>query len=403
MDPIRFDPRNHVPAVAPGDCWDDGHGFDVAVGVVVARLPRKKARSVERPGADRDGAGLRIRPQDRSRVAEDEVNFLEVREIDGNVTRLDPEAPLVPRAPRQVVFQEAPAGNSLTPLPRDVSKDWGRAGKFPKRWIFGTGLGVAMVVIGAMMALPLINQSNAAHPLPGAGALVVEGAEDPKSMEPVKDLLARQAEAQRIFRTVVSAPTVAEVLPWVSEAAAVEPLIRAGHRPLAVPKGWPEPSTTRWSVLDNDGHPFGLLAGNLPDFSKFSAYWVMAENRLQLDWKATTGYGTASFDELARQRGNPAEIRGKLLPGRYFTAVFPEAEFQCYQLTAPDDSQAIWCYVRRDDPLEAVLGEFCLGGEILDSAPTQQKITVRLEQGPAGSQPNQWMLAEVLHKEWISP
>ena len=405
MDPIRFDPRNHVPEVAPGDFWDDAHGFDAVSGVPVAMLPRKKPRPAapEAPVASDHGAGLRIQAKDLPRLVDDELYQLEVREIDGRVLRLAPAVPTVPRAVRQLVCQEVPVGNSLTPLPRDVSNDWGRTGRLPVRWLLGTSLGVAAVVIGAMMVLPLINQSNAAHPWPGDDGLVVEPVEDLTGMEPVQAMLARQAEATRIFKTVLSATTVAEVLPWVCEATAVEPLIRAHHRSLAVPKGWPDLSTILWSVLDNNGHPYGLMEGNLPDFSKFTAYWVIAGNRLRLDWKATTGYGTATFEELAHQRGTPAEIRGKILPGRYFTAVYPEAEFQCYQLSAPDDSQAIWCYVRRDDPVDVVLGELCLDGEILDHASTQQKITVRLKQGLVGSKPNQWLLAAVLHKEWISP
>ena len=333
----------------------------------------------------------------------DEEIFLEVREIDGMVMRLDPDVPVVARVPRQAVILESPAGNRLTPLPRDVSMDWGLAGRFRKRWIFGTGLGVMAVVVGAMMALPRINKSNAARPRPGEGALVVERVDDPHIMKSVKELLTRQADAERIMRTVLAAPTAAEVLPWVREAAAVGPLIRASHRPLAVPKGWPEPSSTRWTVADNEGHPFGLLAGDLPDFSHFTAYWVLSGKRLQLDWKATTAFSTATFEDLARQRGDAAEIRGKILPDRYFTAVFPEAEYDCYQLAAPDDSEAIWCYVRRDDPMDAELGGYCHDGEIPDSTPIQQKITVRLQHGPAGSQPKQWLLAEVLHKEWISP
>jgi len=259
------------------------------------------------------------------------------------------------------------------------------------------------VVIGAIMLLPLINQSNAARPHPGDARLVVEQEEEIKGMGPVNDLLGRQAEAVRIFKTVMGASTVEEILPWVRDAAAVEPLIRTQHRPVAVPKDWLAPSTTTWNVLDLDGHPFGLLDGGLPDFSKFTAYWVIVGKQLRLDWKATTGYGTATFDELARQRGNPAEIRGRILPDRYFTAAFPEAEFQCYQLSAPDDSQAIWCYVGRADPLDVVLREFCQNGEILNIAPAQQKITVSLDRGPAGAQPSQWLITGVLHKEWISP
>ena len=102
MDTIRFDPRNHVPEVAPGDVWDDAHGFDSAPGVPVVMLPRKKPRG---PAGDAEGAGLRIRAKERVRPAEGEACQLEVREIEGTVMRLDPEVPAVPRASRPVVLR----------------------------------------------------------------------------------------------------------------------------------------------------------------------------------------------------------------------------------------------------------------------------------------------------------
>ena len=132
MDPIRFDPRNHVPEVAPDDLWDDAHGFDSAPGAPVAMLPRKKTQVLPAPVtvADDGGLGLRIQAKRRTRLSEEEEACqLEVRKIDGNVTRLDPETPTVLRVPRQIVFQEAPVGNRLTPPRRDVSKDWGKTGK----------------------------------------------------------------------------------------------------------------------------------------------------------------------------------------------------------------------------------------------------------------------------------
>jgi len=406
MDPIRFDPRNHVPEVAPDDLWDDAHGFDSAPGAPVAMLPRKKTQVLPAPVtvADDGGLGLRIQAKRRTRLSEEEEACqLEVRKIDGNVTRLDPETPTVLRVPRQIVFQEAPVGNRLTPPRRDVSKDWGKTGKPSVRWVLGTGLGVATVVIASLMILPLINESNAARSHPNEDGLVVEQVDKIEGMEPVHDLLGRQAEAVRVFKAVVSASSVEEILPWVRDAATVEPLIRARFRPIDVPKDWLPSSAATWNVLAGDGQPFGLLEGNLPDFSKFAAYWVIAGNQLRLDWKATNGYGTATFDELASQRGNPEEIRGKILPSRYFNAAYPETEFQCYQLAAPDDSQAIWCYVLLGDPLKAVLEEICQGGEILNSTPIQQKITIRLKRGPTDSQPNQWLITGVLHKEWLSP
>lgn len=33
----------------------------------------------------------------------------------------------------------------------------------------------------------------------------------------------------------------------------------------------------------------------------------------------------------------------------------------------------------------------------------QKKVTLRLAPAPQGTMPNQWRLAELLHKEWIAP
>jgi hypothetical protein len=219
----------------------------------------------------------------------------------------------------------------------------------------------------------------------------------------MQDLLGRQAEAVRIFNAVLSAPNVDEILPWVRDAAAVAPLVRSHHVRATVNKDWLAPAATTWNVADNDGRAFGILEGSLPDFALFRAYWVISEKQLWLDWKATTGYGTATFAELSRQQGDPAEIRGRIIPSDYFTAVYPEAEFQSYQLLAPDNRQAVWCYVRRGDPLAGALEELCGGADILSGTPTQQKITVRLDHGPAGSLPNQWLISGMLHKEWLTP
>jgi len=123
---------------------------------------------------------------------------------------------------------------------------------------------------------------------------------------------------------------------------------------------------------------------------------------LHLDWKATTGYGTATFGELARNQGDAKEIRARIQSSRFYTAIYPEAEYQSYQLVSPDASEAVWGYTRRGEAADSLLGKLFWSGEILDNSVEQKKVTVRLERGPAGSLPNQWQIAEMLHNEWLN-
>ncbi|MEI8038286.1 MAG: hypothetical protein WCJ14_07830 [Verrucomicrobiota bacterium] len=363
-------------------------------------LPPKKPKPAASKAADRQLGGLRLGSETPCRLVEEPANPLEVRAIDGRVLRLAPEAPPPTRVPRLINYQALPTG----PDPRRAAGGegkWGLARTPSVRWVVGTCLGVSSVVILALLLLPLINESNAARP--GPTGLVLDKAEPTGNLAPINDLLPRQPEAEQLFKTFASAAIAADVAPLVREAAIVVPLIRARQRPALVSKAWQPHEATVWNVLENDGHPYALLEGTLPDFSKFSAYCVMEGNQLRLDWKATTGYGTATFEELARNQGDAGEIRAKILSARFYTAIYPEAEYQSYQLVSPDESQAIWGYTRRGEVADGVLGQLFWSGEILDAPVEQRKVTVRLERGAAGSLPNQWRIAEMLHNDWLNP
>lgn len=404
MNPTLIDPHNHAPAVTPDDVWGDHQGGQRSPRGATLVLPPKKTPPAASAATGRNPEGLRIGSETPRRSPEDPANPLEVRQIDGNVLRLDPEISTALKVPRQINYQALPAAEDLNRSSRGEGKEWGRVRTHSVRWILGTGLGVASLVVMALLLLPLINDSNAERPRPGQTGLVLDKEEEKMAgIESANDLIGQQAEAEQLFRGFASASTVADILPLVRDAAAVEPLIRTLHRPALVTKAWLPPDSTRWNVITNDGRPFAMLEGTLPDFSRFSAYCVMSANQLRLDWKATTGYGTATFEELTRSQGDPTEIRARIILSPFYTASYPEAEFQSYQLMSPDESHAIWGYTRRGEAVDGVLGKLFQGGGILESTSEPKKITVRLARGPAGSLPNQWVLAEMLHIDWINP
>lgn len=189
----------------------------------------------------------------------------------------------------------------------------------------------------------------------------------------------------------------------VRDRIEVEPLIRSNRRTVVDPKHWAPENGAQWEIHQNGQLPFALLKGTMPDYSDFSAYFVMSGQQLLIDWKATTGYGTATFDELARKQGNPAEIRGLISLSGHYSPVFPESEFRSYLLESPDGETVIWCYTRRGDPVDEQIQAIITGGAILRSSSNAHKVTLRLEQASEHALPNQWLIEELLHKDWIEP
>lgn len=404
MDINLADPHNHVPEVTPADEWGDADGLHPNFNAAATVLPPKRIKaegpSSNQPGRN-NGDGLRIESKPQRRENAESGQQLEVQQIDGSVVRLDPEEPSVARVPRHIAFHELPAREPEDIARRGEGKEWGRSRSQSFRWILGTGAGVATMVVVAMMMLPSINKSNAARE--GEGGPILAPEEDVKGSEALNAMLSRQPEAEQLFKRYASALIADDALPLLRNPESVESFFRASFRPGIVSKDWVPGDDTQWSVYEAEGVQYGILEGTLPDFNKFQAYMIFSGNQLYLDWKASTAHGSATFEELSKQEGNPAEIRAMISPAGFYTAVFPEAEYQSYQFVSADKEQAIWCYARKDDRANAALAPLFKTGIIVNSAPEQLKVTLRLERGPDGALPNQWVIAEMLHKDWLIP
>jgi hypothetical protein len=403
MDTKLIDPHNHVPEVTPDDEWGDAEGLHPNFDAAATILPPKRQRTDEaqpRPSG-RSNEGLRIESTQIRRENSEPSQALEVQQIDGKVVRLAPEEPSVERMPRHIAFHERPTREVEEPARRGEGKEWGRSRKQSVRWILGLSAAVvAMVVVGLMM-LPAINKPNLARE--GESGPVYVPEKDSKGTEALNAMLGRQSEAEQVFRKYASAQIADDVMHLIRSPRLVEPLLRANFRPGIVNKEWVPSDKTQWSVFEVENIQYGILEGRFPDYTNFAAYFIFGDEQLLLDWKATTAYGSAGYELLKDGKGDPSEIRGLIAPSGYYSAIFPEADYQSYQLISADKEQAIWCYARRDDGANAKLNSIFKSGDILKSAPTEQKVTLRLERGPEDALPNQWLIAEMLHKDWLIP
>lgn len=396
MTPGHSDPHNHVPEVSGNDARDDAES--VVRLVAPTPIPSRGTRhGAPPPAAAKTAPGLRIDSPVRVATSK-EVQRLEVEEISPAAVRLRPDAP-PPRVERIVTFHKLA---DQSPESRGEGGDWGKSHSISQRWVFGMGAVVVVLVVGGIIALPYINAPNAiVVEAPSTSPPVAKG-EDTDNAEALSRLFERQDEAKSIYRSFATAASPDDFMPLICHAAELEPVVRLRWEPTGLARNWVPAPDSGWIATEIGNRPCGLLSGVLPDGSNFAAYFSEENGHLLLDWKATTGYGSTSFKDLENGRGTGSEIRGIASIENYYSQSFPESDYLSLRLESPDREHYIWCYAKLKTPVaEALKSEF-LGGPILEKSGSPIKVTFALEPGPDGSQPNQWLIRELLQIDWLS-
>lgn len=408
MNPSLSDPNNHVPEVSPDDDWGDAEESLPEPSTPATVLPPRRtaadrSAAASTPSSESDRTGLRIESSiQRVGSTEAAPRRLEVQELGSSIVRLDQMAPAPQKVPRQVTFHERPAKDASQK--KDVeSAAWGITRQLPKLWIVAAGIVITAIIVVAMSLLPSINGRNRSKSDSQAVA-ADPGAEDKfESVQALNLMLTKQPEALQIFHVYATANHADEVIPVIRDGKALEKTFRIHWHPSGISKQWAPATDSSWSLEKIGGHPCGKLQGFLPDQSKFTAYFTNDGNQLLLDWKATTAFGTATFAQLKKGEGDPLEIRGELSSGDFYSAAWPETDYQNYRFVSPDGDTVIWCYGRRGEAAENAIAPFFEKGAIIEESQDSKKITLRLQRGPDGALPNQWLIGEMLHIDWLTP
>ena len=398
------DPNNHVPEVTPDDAWGDSDVHVADYSQPTALLPprRSVADKPSSPEATME-IGLRIETKSNQDDPAEEPRKLVVQEFNGSIVRLDQDENAPPKVDRILTFHERPAKLQNPGNPRGEGREWGRADRGSTKWIWGMIAGTSFLVIIGMVLLPFINAPNAARPRSGSEAIAIP--DDPTSLlvERMNRMVERQDDAMRLYDSFCHARISDDVIPLLRNGETLRETLRANWKPLEIPSDWKPGIDCTWSVVELEGNACGLLQGQLPDHSVFTAYLTSDHDRLLLDWKATTGYGTSTFSQLESGPCDASEIRGVITLSDYYTPTFPESSHQSYRLTSPDGKNTLWCYTARDSEAFAKLSKELEPGSITNESIGPKKVTLRLERGPDDTLPNQWMIGGMLHLDWLSP
>jgi hypothetical protein len=158
-----------------------------------------------------------------------------------------------------------------------------------------------------------------------------------------------------------------------------------------------------WSVIPLESKAYAVMRGVLPDQSEFTAYFIHDGNEILLDWKATVAYSSAPFADLEKKRGDATEVRGRISLSEYYTSSWPEADYRSFKFTSGDRETTLWVYVRRGGNTAAMMIKFLTEADTGTEAQKNHRVTLRLAPGPETALPNQWLIQEILHPEWINP
>ena len=324
-------------------------------------------------------------------------SYVRVREIDADdVERLQSEEADVEKVPRKdVAFEPAPAER------RSIEDgEWTEKTVYKLKWILSITVGVVGLVIVCMMTL---------HPLDPASDQEALNAEERAKRDylasldaQLRDLAVRQSEASSLYGEYAKANVIEEIVPLIRDAGELEPLIReSGHEAFAS-RDWRPHESANWTIHIFNGKPYARMIGELPDYSIFRAYFVLEENELLLDWKATTAFSSASYEDLMKGKGDASEVRGAMLPDNLYTPDWPEDRYDCYQLVSPTGLEIIWCYLPKRTPLAEKMSSFFMKGEIMDYGQEPVLMTLKLRKREGAGMPNQWEIEALLHQEWIN-
>jgi hypothetical protein len=399
MNRLSPNSENEDPVVSDGGKWVEAVE---SLSHATVLPPRRAASDVSDTTTEADRVGLRIEPHLDRVESPDGPQRIEVQEFTGSIIRLEQPAPSPQKIARQVKFLDLPVREEGASSASEEGAQWGLEKRTSNSWMVSAGAVLLVILILCLVLLPLINSSRFKKtkeaPLHKDNPITAKI--QPKAANPLEG---QKAKALELFSSYVTATTVEEALLCLRDRETIAPLFRARWQPTGISKQWQATNSCGWIAVVRESLSYAVLRGELPDQSEFYAYFINDGQKLLLDWKATIAYSSALFTDLEKKQGDLTEVRGKISPTDYYSLTWPEKDYQSFKFTSPDLETTLWAYSRRRESADIALLKIL--GKTGDGQETQKtgRVTLRLAAGPETALPNQWLIQELLHPDWINP
>ncbi len=217
----------------------------------------------------------------------------------------------------------------------------------------------------------------------------------------LRNLEQRKSEALALFEEFSTSLDPESIRAIVVNPEKNLPLIERSRTAEDVDKVWGASGETNWQLEESNGNACAVLFGRDLNQRPFTAYFVDIENELLLDWRATVGYGTASFKELSEGNGDGSEIRGIASIANFYTLAYPDSEYFCLRFLGPDQQSHIWVYCKSDSELAAYLKARLDGRFSGQDKSVMAKLVLHLVKDREDAFPNQWKIDNLLSSDWL--
>ena len=298
---------------------------------------------------------------------------------------------------------EDPAANVET-------TSWGRAaGGRSFGWMVWTAGAVLLLIVGGLAIQPLLREQRGVEQASLFEQYrVLEGekekAEDQAGLsyfEEHADVVAR--EMGDILGRYARARSAKEAVPLLRDGEQLGRRLLESWQPWDAPANWDGASSATMGYGKSGNRAYAFMSGSRPDFSPFQMFFVRENQRLLVDWEATEGLCSHSFRELQDPALKEAVVRVVASPTRYYSAAFPESRYRAFQLVMRDKESYLWGYAPLGSSAERQLSAIFQRGMIVNEQTRAEPVRLKLARGEEVGQPNQWVIADMLHKGWVAP
>lgn len=282
---------------------------------------------------------------------------------------------------------------------------WGTKGGIGNfKWIVFSGLGAMALVIAAVLLSLSENEEQERRVKDSYFSKIeINDAETSKEEEAAElaRLNSSRDQAIEIYGAYATANDPSALKGLLHDETEVLPLVVENWEPLNYPEGWSPDSSANWTALDLGGIRYGVLNGLNPDYNSFRAVYRIDSKGLTMDWKATVGYGTSSFEALVSGEGDGSEIRGRLSEAAFYTFSYPESGWVSYRFASPSKKETLWIYTAKDSDISKTFSEKFAVRQITGDKIGAVEVTLSIKAGNDESLPNQWEIGELLSMSWL--
>lgn len=464
MKPDFNDPNNHVPPVSEDDDWDDldntaetlrsrlppkrlrssvaeikeggispideiepekgnnepeGEAVsEDALKLTQASIPSKRSlrknslkpmaeptASVSRNDKPEAKADKKNESEDRIVLPSQDVKRFHVNEIGSGESATFARPDPAKMSPEGLRDRSKMAGGGRRWSKDAESGGWGSkvsTGNF--KWIAFSGLG-AMALVISIVLLSLSRQEEDERSREQSYFSKIEVKENVDSEEDgsaeFDKLTKSRDQAAEIYEKYAKADELSGVKGLFHDEAKIFPLIAENWEPLNYPDSWSLNDSARWTVIDHEGINCGILEGKTPDYDNFRAIFRIDGENLALDWKATVGYSTSSYEALLAGEGDGSEIRGYLSQMEFHTFSYPESAWVSYRLVSLSGEESIWVYAARKSEIANRFSDKFAASQITGEKTGVVEVTLSIEPGNDESLPNQWQINELFGMSWL--